>query len=96
MNLNLAELAGLTGIKRLTLSGLDLGRFSFDDYRFLCILGTAFPGLESFTLRCINSIDENEAVGAFEFAADCFRVLRAKDVHLERLSWPRIAGRHGC
>ena len=95
MNLALSELTSLPAIRHLSLAGLDLGRFTFDDYRFLCILGTAFPGLEALRLRCVNSIDEREAVGAFQVAAaECFRRLRAEHVILERECWPRLAGRY--
>ena len=95
MNLNLAELATLPAVRRLTLAGLDLGRFTFDQYRFLCILGVAFPGLEALTLRCVNSIDERDVVEAFAVgAAECFRHLKAEAVSLERDRWPRLAGRY--
>lgn len=85
MNLQLEFLPSLNRIKRLHLTGLDLGRWSFDDDRFLRILGTTFPSVEQLTLRCVNSIDEQEMIGSFEFSANYLPYLKPKsNVHLER------------
>ena len=94
MDIDLSLLTPLPTITNLSLTGLDLGRWNFDDHCFLSVLATSMPNLERICLRCVNSIDEREMVGAFEFSDKYFACLRMDGVNLERNGYNQLAGRH--